>query len=96
VAQATRQNGCPKVPAVVAQDFISARYDQQPRSLAVSIGPGLVTFTFAYFIDVKQGWDIPGSPRYFDAALLFIAMFMSTRILDYEPSSTMEARVAES
>ncbi len=50
------------------------------RSLAVLIGPGLFTFTFAYFIDAKHGWNIPGAPWYLGAALLFVAMFMSTRI----------------
>jgi MFS transporter, DHA1 family, tetracycline resistance protein len=50
------------------------------RSLAVLIGPALFTFTFAYFIDVKHGWNRPGAPWYLGASLLFAAMFMSTRI----------------
>lgn len=50
------------------------------RAIAVIIGPGLFTFTFAYFIDTKHGWNIPGAPWYLAALLLFIAMIMSTRI----------------
>ena len=50
------------------------------RSLAVIIGPGLFTFTFAYFIDQRHGWNIPGAPWYLGAVLLFMAMAMSTRI----------------
>ena len=33
-------------------------------SLAWIIGPGLFTFTFAYFIDPERGWNIPGAPWY--------------------------------
>lgn len=50
------------------------------RSLAVIIGPGLFTFTFAYFINEMHGWSVPGAPWYLGAALLFLAMLMSTRI----------------
>jgi DHA1 family tetracycline resistance protein-like MFS transporter len=50
------------------------------RAIAVIIGPGLFTFTFAYFIDVKHGWNLPGAPWYLGAALLFFAMVMSLRI----------------
>jgi DHA1 family tetracycline resistance protein-like MFS transporter len=49
-------------------------------SLAWIIGPGLFTFTFAYFIDPAHGWNFPGAPWYLGAVLLFIAMFMATRI----------------
>lgn len=50
------------------------------RSIAVLIGPGLFTFTFAFFIDTKRGWTIAGAPWYLGAALLFLAMLMSMRI----------------
>ena len=50
------------------------------RSLAVLIGPGLFTFTFAYFIDAKHGRNVPGAPWYLGGALLLVAMLMSTRI----------------
>ena len=50
------------------------------RAIGVIIGPGLFTFTFAYFIDVKHGWNLPGAPWYLGAALLFFAMVMSFRI----------------
>jgi DHA1 family tetracycline resistance protein-like MFS transporter len=49
-------------------------------SLAWIIGPGLFTFTFAYFIDPGHGWNAPGAPWYLGAALLFVAMCMATRI----------------
>jgi MFS transporter, DHA1 family, tetracycline resistance protein len=47
-------------------------------SLAWIIGPGL--FTFAFFIDQKQGWNIPGAPWYLGGFLLFVAMALATRI----------------
>jgi MFS transporter, DHA1 family, tetracycline resistance protein len=49
-------------------------------SLAWIIGPGLFTFTFAYFIDPVHGWNFPGAPWYLAAFLLFTAMSMATRI----------------
>ena len=49
-------------------------------SLAWIIGPGLFTFTFAYFIDPVKGWNVPGAPWYLGAVLLFVAMLMATRI----------------
>jgi DHA1 family tetracycline resistance protein-like MFS transporter len=49
-------------------------------SLAWIIGPGLFTFIFAYFIDKKNGWNLPGAPWYLGALLLFVAMIMATRI----------------
>ena len=49
-------------------------------SLAWIIGPGLFTFTFAYFIEPAHRWNLPGAPWYLGAFLLFIAMLMATRI----------------
>jgi len=49
-------------------------------SLAWIIGPGLFTFTFAFFIDREHGWNIPGAPWYLGGFLLFIAMALATRI----------------
>ena len=49
-------------------------------SLAWIFGPTLFTFTFAYFIDQKYGWNLPGAPWYLGGVLLFIAMGMATRI----------------
>jgi DHA1 family tetracycline resistance protein-like MFS transporter len=49
-------------------------------SLAWIIGPGLFTFTFAYFIDAAHGWTFPGAPWYLGALLLFVAMSLATRI----------------
>ncbi len=50
------------------------------RSVAVLFGPGLFTFTFAYFIDAKRHWYIPGAPWFLAGALLFAAMTLATRI----------------
>jgi DHA1 family tetracycline resistance protein-like MFS transporter len=49
-------------------------------SLAWIIGPGLFTFTFAYFIEPAHRWNLPGAPWYLGAFLLLIAMSMATRI----------------
>jgi DHA1 family tetracycline resistance protein-like MFS transporter len=59
------------------------------RSLAVIIGPGLFTFTFAYFIDQARGWNLPGAPWYLGAGLLFLAMLMSTRIPPVPPGDAV-------
>ena len=50
------------------------------RAIAMMLGPGLFTFTFAFFIDPKREWTIPGAPWYLGAFLLFVAAAMSTRI----------------
>jgi MFS transporter, DHA1 family, tetracycline resistance protein len=50
------------------------------RAIAMMLGPGLFTFTFAFFIDPKKSWNIPGAPWYLGAFLLFVAAAMSTRI----------------
>lgn len=49
-------------------------------SLAWIIGPGVFTFTFAYFIEPAHRWTVPGAPWYLGASLLFVAMFMATKI----------------
>jgi DHA1 family tetracycline resistance protein-like MFS transporter len=49
-------------------------------SLAWIIGPGLFTYTFAYFIDPVKGRNVPGAPWFLGAFLLFIAMSVATRI----------------
>lgn len=49
-------------------------------NLAWILGPSLFTFTFAYFIEPARGWNVPGAPWYLGALLLFLAMFMATRI----------------
>jgi DHA1 family tetracycline resistance protein-like MFS transporter len=50
------------------------------RAIAMMLGPGLFTFTFAFFIDQEKGWNVPGAPWYLGAFLLFVAAAMSTRI----------------
>jgi DHA1 family tetracycline resistance protein-like MFS transporter len=64
-------------------------------SLAWILGPGLFTFTFAYFINEKNGWNLPGAPWHLGALLLFVAMIMATRIprLTAQEQSTATARV---
>ena len=49
-------------------------------SLAWIFGPTLFTFTFAFFIDQKRGWNFPGAPWYLGGFLLFVAMVFATRI----------------
>ncbi|MEY2529472.1 MAG: transporter, family, tetracycline resistance protein [Verrucomicrobiota bacterium] len=64
-------------------------------SLAWILGPGLFTFTFAYFINEKNGWNLPGAPWHLGALLLFVAMIMATRIprLTAQEQSTATGRV---
>jgi DHA1 family tetracycline resistance protein-like MFS transporter len=56
-------------------------------SLAWIIGPGLFTFTFAYFVEPVKGWNVPAAPWYLGAFLLFIAMLMATRIPKLAPAA---------
>ena len=56
-------------------------------SLAWIIGPTLFTFTFAYFIEPARGWNAAGAPWYLGGFLLFVAMFMATRIPKLESQS---------
>jgi DHA1 family tetracycline resistance protein-like MFS transporter len=49
-------------------------------SVAWILGPGLFTFIFAYFINPKNGWNLPEAPWYLAALLLFGAMILATRI----------------
>lgn len=53
---------------------------QSMRSITFIIGPFMFSWVFSFFIDPKHGFDLPGAPYYLAAALLFIAMIMSTRI----------------
>ncbi len=47
------------------------------RAIAMLIGPGLFSFTFAWFINAQRGWVIPGAPWYVAAAMLFVAMALA-------------------
>ena len=62
-------------------------------SVAWIFGPMLFTFTFAYFIDPKHGWNLPGAPWYLAGFLLFVAMALATRIPRL-PAGTAPAPVA--
>jgi len=50
------------------------------RSIAFVIGPFLFSWTFAWFINPKHLFQLPGAGYYLAAALLFTAMLMATRI----------------
>jgi DHA1 family tetracycline resistance protein-like MFS transporter len=67
-------------------------------SLAWIMGPGLFTFTFAYFIDQQKDWNFPGAPWYLGAFLLFVAMGLATRIprLAPHPETIGDAPIVES
>jgi MFS transporter, DHA1 family, tetracycline resistance protein len=47
------------------------------RGIAMLIGPGLFSFVFAWFIDAKHGWVLPGAPWYLAGAMLLVAMAMT-------------------
>ena len=55
---------------------------QSLRSIAFIIGPFLFAQTFAWFIDPKRSFYLPGAPYYLAAALLFVAMLLATRLED--------------
>ncbi len=50
------------------------------RSIAFVIGPFLFSGTFAFFINPKHSFQLPGAPYYLAAVLLFAAMIMATRL----------------
>jgi len=62
------------------------------RSVAVLFGPWLFPFTFAFFIEPKHGLNTPGAPWFLAGTLLFIAMFLSTRIPPLRAVPASEAR----
>src|SRR5438552_2637254 len=53
---------------------------QSLRSIAFVIGPFLFSGIFAWFINPKHSFHIPGAPYYLAAALLFTAMLLATRV----------------
>src|SRR6266849_6222118 len=72
---------------------------QSLRSNAFVIGPFLFSGTFAWFINPKHSFYVPGAPYYLAAVLLFTAMLLATRVEQpefgqpsdqpIEPSETM-------
>ncbi len=48
--------------------------------IAGLIGPGLFTWTFAYFIRGGRDWQLPGAPFLLGALLLLIAFFLALRV----------------
>ncbi|MFL6596004.1 MAG: TCR/Tet family MFS transporter [Chthoniobacterales bacterium] len=74
-----------------AQSMMTHRVDQREqgelqgaigslRSLGFLIGPGLFSWTYAWFINPQHSFHLPGAPYFLGAALLFSAMLLSTRI----------------
>ena len=55
------------------------------------IGPGLFSFTLAWFINAQHGWVLPGAPWYLGGALLFVAMALAFTV---EQPAMSAARVA--
>src|SRR6266508_2619963 len=53
---------------------------QSLRSIAFVIGPFLFSGIFAWFINPKHSFHIPGAPYYLAAGLLFTAMLLATRV----------------
>ena len=53
---------------------------QSLRSIAFVIGPFLFSGIFAWFINPKHPFHVPGAPYYLAAALLFTAMLLATRV----------------
>src|SRR6266849_4066340 len=72
---------------------------QSLRSIAFVIGPFLFSGIFAWFINPKHSFYVPGAPYYLAAVLLFTAMLLATRVEQpefgqpsdqpIEPSETM-------
>jgi DHA1 family tetracycline resistance protein-like MFS transporter len=50
------------------------------RAIAMLIGPGLFSFTFAWFINAQHGWVLPGAPWYLAGSLLFISMALALTV----------------
>jgi len=50
------------------------------RSIAFVLGPFLFSGIFAWFINPKHSFQLPGAPYYLAAVLLFTAMIMATRL----------------
>jgi MFS transporter, DHA1 family, tetracycline resistance protein len=53
---------------------------QSLRSIAFVIGPFLFSGIFAWFINPKHSFHVPGAPYYLAAVLLFAAMLLATRV----------------
>src|SRR6266508_814584 len=53
---------------------------QSLRSIAFVIGPFLFSGIFAWFMNPKHLFHVPGAPYYLAAALLFTAMLLATRV----------------
>jgi DHA1 family tetracycline resistance protein-like MFS transporter len=62
------------------------------RSITFLIGPGLFSWTYAWFINPEHSFHLPGAPYYLAAALLFTAMLMSTRIEQPQMAATVTSK----
>ena len=65
------------------------------RAIAMLIGPGLFSFTFAWFINAKHSWTLPGAPWYLAAAMLFLAMMLTFTVEQPEMSAGAATMPAE-
>jgi MFS transporter, DHA1 family, tetracycline resistance protein len=64
------------------------------RGIAMMIGPGLFSMTFAYFIAPQHA--MPGAPWYLASVLLLISLIIAWKVaVDGEPASVGMERVAE-
>ncbi len=60
------------------------------RAIAMLIGPGLFSFTFAWFINARHGWVLPGAPWYLAAAMLFLAVALTFTVEQPQMTATPE------
>jgi Arabinose efflux permease len=65
------------------------------RSLAFVIGPGLFSWTFAWFINPRHSFHVPGAPYYLAGALLLAASLLSTRIEKRRPVTETTAPIPD-
>lgn len=64
------------------------------RGIGMLVAPGIFTLTFAYFIDVRAGFNLPGAPWLVAALLLVTATVVAwqvTRSISREPSPSFAA-----
>ena len=65
------------------------------RAIAMLLGPGLFSFFFAWCINPRHGWTLPGAPWYLAAAMLFVAMALTFTVEQPEMTSASAVPVSE-
>jgi MFS transporter, DHA1 family, tetracycline resistance protein len=68
---------------------------QSLRSIAFVIGPFLFAQTFAWFINPKHSFQVPGAPYFLAAALLFAAMLLAMRLKEIRITEETVSTVPE-